>query len=118
MRMQITQNTPLDRAAGMEVALPEVEEALVSTFKPISPRPDFVMDLRNRLQNPPVSQRPKHSNLVFMIIIGSGVATSCRYCCWDDLVSYRVGRSRKRAQAPRPPEIKSFDRLKYSIAVG
>ncbi len=76
MKRQITQNSPLGRAAGMEVALPEVEEALVSTFKPIPPRPDFVTELRNRLQTPPDLQRPKHSDLIFMIIIGSGVATA------------------------------------------
>ena len=76
MNRQIAQNSPPGEAVAVEAALPKVEEALFSTFKPIPPRPDFVTELRNRLQNPPASKRPKHSDLIFVIIISTGIATA------------------------------------------
>lgn len=65
------------RARGQQdVALPEVESILVSTFKPVAPRTDFVQDLRSRLEDPQVSQPGQQSSLLFFILIGTGAAAT------------------------------------------
>ena len=67
---------PQSAGRSDEGGFPRVEAYLETALKPIAPRADFVKDLRNRLQDPQNFKRPRHSNLLFFVIIGSTVAAT------------------------------------------
>jgi hypothetical protein len=59
-----------------EEQLPKVESFLESTFKPVSPRPDFVTGLRNRLTDSEIGNKSSDSNLYLLLMIMGALAAT------------------------------------------
>jgi hypothetical protein len=59
-----------------ETELPKVESYLESTFKPVSPRPDFVVNLRSRLDDPEFVNRRETSDLNLLLLIFGAVGVT------------------------------------------
>ncbi len=59
-----------------EPGLPRIESYLESTFKPVSPRPDFVVNLRSRLDDPDFINQKEISDLDFVLLaVGAVIVT-------------------------------------------
>ncbi len=59
-----------------ETGLPRIESFLESTFKPVSPRQDFVVNLRSRLDDPDFINQKQISDLNFVLLsVGAVVVT-------------------------------------------
>ena len=59
-----------------ERELPQIESYLASTFQPVSPRPDFIVNLRSRLRDPDFINQRQISNLHFLLLILGAVAVT------------------------------------------
>lgn len=51
-----------------EPGLPRIESYLESNFKPVSPRPDFVVNLRSRLDDPEFINQKEISDFDFVLL--------------------------------------------------
>ncbi len=53
---------------------PEVESYLMSTFRPVAPRSDFVSGLKSRLTDPATIQKPQVSNGQLILLLIAAMA--------------------------------------------
>jgi len=72
----MTQKVEKRHRQSEERELPRIESYLESTFKPVSPRPDFIANLRSRLSDPDFINQPQISNLQFLLLaLGAVIVT-------------------------------------------
>lgn len=59
-----------------DIQLPKVESYLESTFKPVAPRPDFIVSLRSRLDDPEFVNRREISDLTLLLYVFGAVSVT------------------------------------------